>query len=143
MTALTHITTSGGLISAAFIENVREAGSRQRRVKPVSFALPWSAAPKSPAALGTHLGRTDQLCFPVPGSQDLESWFPRGIGCFRTPGPYNYVHGGISLQELVVPHLRVSQQTMGRPVKVQARLPQTQALPNFADYGILRNTSAK
>jgi len=26
----THITTSGGLISAAFIENVREPGSRQR-----------------------------------------------------------------------------------------------------------------
>ena len=28
----THISTSGGLISAAFLENVREAGSRQRGV---------------------------------------------------------------------------------------------------------------
>ena len=78
----------------------------------------------SKGVLGTHLGRTDQLRFPVPGSQDLEAWFPRGIGCFRTPGPYNYIHGGLSLQELVVPHLRVSQQVMGRPVKVRAELPQ-------------------
>jgi len=35
----THITTSGGLISAAFIENIREPGSRQRGVEPTSFAL--------------------------------------------------------------------------------------------------------
>ena len=51
MTPPTHITTSGGLISAAFIENVREPGSRQRGVEPASFALPWNPAPKSPAAL--------------------------------------------------------------------------------------------
>ncbi len=51
MTTRTHIHTSGGLISAAFIENVREPGSRQRGVEPASFALPWSSAPKSPAAL--------------------------------------------------------------------------------------------
>jgi hypothetical protein len=30
VTTPTHITTSGGLISAAFIENIREPGSRQR-----------------------------------------------------------------------------------------------------------------
>ena len=51
MSTLTHTTTSGGLISAAFIENVRQPGSRQRGVEPESFALPWAAAPKSPAAL--------------------------------------------------------------------------------------------
>jgi len=51
MPTSTHITTSGGLISAAFIENVREPGSRQRGVKPASFALPWADAPRSPAAL--------------------------------------------------------------------------------------------
>jgi hypothetical protein len=58
MTTPTHITTSGGLISA-FIENIREPGSRQRGVEPASFALgsaalttrPWAEAPKSPAAL--------------------------------------------------------------------------------------------
>jgi len=49
--SLTHITTSGGLISAAFIENVREPGSRQRGVEPVSFTLPWAEPQKSPAAL--------------------------------------------------------------------------------------------
>ena len=77
----------------------------------------------SKGVVGTHLGHTDQLRFPVPGSQDLVAWFPRGIGCFRTPGPYNYVHGGLSLQELVVPHLTVTQQVMGRPVGVRAELP--------------------
>jgi hypothetical protein len=51
MTTLTHITTSGGLISAAFIENVREVGSRQRGVEPASFALPWAEASKNPGAL--------------------------------------------------------------------------------------------
>lgn len=51
MTTATHITTFGGLISAAFIENVREPGSRQRGFEPASFALPWNPAPKSPAAM--------------------------------------------------------------------------------------------
>jgi len=47
----THITTSGGLISTAFIENIRELGTRQRGIEPESFALPWNPAPKSPRAL--------------------------------------------------------------------------------------------
>jgi hypothetical protein len=53
----THITASGGLISAAFIENIRQPGSRQRGVDPASFAVgrgasaPWSEAPRNPAAL--------------------------------------------------------------------------------------------
>lgn len=80
-------------------------------------------ARKSRYLVGPHLGKTDQLRFPVPGSQDLVAWFPRGIGCFRTPGPYNYVHGGLSVQELVVPHVTVTQQVMGRPVGVRVELP--------------------
>jgi hypothetical protein len=60
VTISTHITASGGLISAAFIENIRELATRQRGVEPESFALPspalhtgarGSAAPKNPAAL--------------------------------------------------------------------------------------------
>ena len=80
-------------------------------------------ARKSRYLVGPHLGKTDQLRFPVPGSEELMAWFPRGIGCFRTPGPYNYVHGGLSLQELVVPHVTVTQQVMGRPVGVRVELP--------------------
>lgn len=80
-------------------------------------------AKKSRYVLGHHLGHTEQLSFPVPGSEGLTAWYPRGIGCFRTPGPYNYVHGGLSLQELVVPHLVVSQQVVGRTVRVEAELP--------------------
>jgi hypothetical protein len=73
--------------------------------------------------VGQDLGRTEQLAFPVPGSVDLTAWYPRGIGCFKTPGPYNYVHGGLSLQELVIPHLTIRQQSVGRPVEVRAELP--------------------
>ena len=51
MTPHTHISTSGGLISAAFVENVREPGSRQIGVEPESFDLPWSPAPQNPAAM--------------------------------------------------------------------------------------------
>lgn len=39
MPQVIHITTFGGLISAAFIENIRELGSRQRGVEPASSAL--------------------------------------------------------------------------------------------------------
>jgi len=45
----------------------------------------------------------------VPASQlglggDLELAFPRGLGCFKTPGgAAAFFHGGTSLQELVVP----------------------------------------
>ena len=47
----THITTSGGLISAAFIENIRAPASRQRGAEPASFALPWAEPPRTPAEL--------------------------------------------------------------------------------------------
>ena len=73
--------------------------------------------------LGRGLGKTEQVAFPVPGSDDLIAWYPLGIGCFKTPGPYNYVHGGLSLQELVIPHLTITQQAVGRPVGVRAELP--------------------
>jgi hypothetical protein len=73
--------------------------------------------------LGRGLGKTEQVAFPVPGGDDLIAWYPLGIGCFKTPGPYNYVHGGLSLQELVIPHLTITQQSVGRPVGVRAELP--------------------
>jgi hypothetical protein len=64
-----HITTSGGLISAAFIENVREPGSRQRGVEPASFALPWMDPPQSPAALEETIATAWELL--------LERWDDR------------------------------------------------------------------
>jgi hypothetical protein len=47
---------------------------------------------------------------------------PRGIGCFLTPGPYNYMHGGPSLQELVTAHVIVKQAITERPVGVALQL---------------------
>jgi len=73
--------------------------------------------------LGTYLGSTDQLRYVVPGSEHLQAWFPRGTGCFRTPGAYNYVHGGLSLQELVVPHIVIEQRVVGKVVGVEADFP--------------------
>ncbi len=59
MTTPTHITTSGGLISAAFIKNVREpgpasAGPSRCRLPSVRLRSPQGPghrSPKSPAAL--------------------------------------------------------------------------------------------
>lgn len=74
-------------------------------------------------ALSAYAGGPDQLTFAVPGGGGLRAWFPRGVGCFRTPGPYNFVHGGAALQEVIVPHLLIEQQALGRPVEVTADFP--------------------
>lgn len=68
MPTSTHIIPSGGLISAAFIENVRELSTRQRGVEPESFALPWAEAPKSPAVL------EEDITFPIVRRKDEERW---------------------------------------------------------------------
>jgi len=73
--------------------------------------------------VGRGLGYTDQLRFPVPGSDGLEAWFPRGIGCFRTPGKYNYAHGGLSLQEIVIPCLTITRKAAGSIVAVELIAP--------------------
>lgn len=72
--------------------------------------------------VGRDLPSTDLPAMPVSGSDDLVAWFPRGVSCFLTPGPYNYMHGGISLQELVTAHVTVRQAVMERPVGVSLEL---------------------
>ncbi|MBN2006732.1 MAG: PglZ domain-containing protein, partial [Anaerolineae bacterium] len=76
--------------------------------------------------------------FPVHGS-DLTAWFPRGVGCFLTPGPYNYMHGGIALQEVVIPVIQIRQTALERPVGVSLELP-TGGLTTLAE---LRNAIFK
>ncbi len=61
----------------------------------------------------------EHLSFPVANSKDLRAWYPHGTICFKTPGRYNYVHGGPSLQETVVPHLVVRASALGVPVGVE------------------------
>ncbi|MCG3207810.1 MAG: hypothetical protein FOGNACKC_01410 [Anaerolineae bacterium] len=51
MSPTTHITTSGGLISTAFIENIRQPQTNQRGAQPDTYGLLRQAVPKSPAAL--------------------------------------------------------------------------------------------
>jgi len=72
--------------------------------------------------VGRDLPPTDLPTVPVSGSDGLVACFPRGIGCFLTPGPYNYMHGGISLQELITAHVAVRQAVTERPVGVSLEL---------------------
>lgn len=109
-----HIVTDHGFL---LLDDVSEAG--KVKVKDVP------ALKKSDRYLvGQHLGHTDQLRFPIAGSETLEGWFARGIGMFSTPGKYNYTHGGLSLQEVVIPCLTVSQQTSGGMVDVEMSAPE-------------------
>jgi hypothetical protein len=64
----------------------------------------------------------DLPTLPVAGSDDLIAVFPRGIGCFFTPGAYDYMHGGISLQEVITAHVTVRQSVAERPVSVDLEL---------------------
>lgn len=72
--------------------------------------------------VGRDLPPTDLPHLPVSGSRDLVAWFPCGVACFATPGAYNYMHGGLSLQEVVVPHVTVRQSVAYRPVNVALEL---------------------
>jgi hypothetical protein len=72
--------------------------------------------------IGRDLPPTDLPHLPVSGGRDLVAWFPRGIDCFITKGPYNYMHGGIALQEVVIPHLLVQQSVAERLVGVTLQL---------------------
>lgn len=74
---------------------------------------------KSPRyALGRDLPESEYLRFPVDGSDDLFAWYPHGVICFKAHGQYNYVHGGPSLQEAIVPAIRVRASELGTPVGV-------------------------
>ena len=71
---------------------------------------------------GQDLPPTDLPSMPVSGSDDLVACFPRGVSCFVTPGPYDFMHGGISLQELVTAHVTVRQSVEERPVGVSLEM---------------------
>jgi serine/threonine protein kinase len=73
--------------------------------------------------LGRNLPETDDyLRLPVRGSKDLTCYFPHGIACFKVKGRYNYVHGGLSLQEVVIPHLQARRDIERRPVGVEIQV---------------------
>lgn len=70
-----------------------------------------------------HGGQTPPGCRRVSGAElgydtDLEFIFPEGLGVFRAGGDLAFHHGGISLQELVVPVL-----TLRSPIEEAADRP--------------------
>lgn len=72
--------------------------------------------------IGRNLPPTELPHLPVSGSQDLMARFPWGIGCFVTTGPYNYMHGGIALQEIVTAHIHMQQTVQEQLVGVALEL---------------------
>jgi hypothetical protein len=57
-----------------------------------------------------HGGQTHSACFRVTAAQlgyagDMEFVFPRGVGVFKAGGALDFHHGGLSLQELIIPVL--------------------------------------
>lgn len=72
--------------------------------------------------IGRDLPPTDLPHLPVSGARDLVAWFPHGIGCFVTRDPYNYMHGGIALQEVIIPHIQIRQSVAERIVGVSMQL---------------------
>ena len=62
---------------------------------------------------------SEHLRFPVTTDGRVVGWFPHGITCFKSYGQYNYVHGGPSLQETIIPHLTVRPSVLSRTVGVK------------------------
>ncbi|MFW6115920.1 MAG: Eco57I restriction-modification methylase domain-containing protein, partial [Chloroflexota bacterium] len=59
--SITHITSSGGLISAAFIQNIRELDSHQPGTEPESFSMPGRPPTPSRAALEDDIAAAWEL----------------------------------------------------------------------------------
>lgn len=59
------------------------------------------------------------LRFPVFGSNKIAALYPPGLACFKAGGKYNYAHGGISLQEVIVPYVKVREDISYRPTGVE------------------------
>jgi len=60
--------------------------------------------------LGENLGRSDKVFhgkteITASAKDDLEFWSPRGYGRFHFVGGARFVHGGLSLQEIMIPIL--------------------------------------
>lgn len=77
--------------------------------------------------VGTEIERKNRIKFPLQSSY-LQAIFPHGITCFKTPGSYEYVHGGLSLQEIVIPHIKL--ETSSPKVKIEVALEVPEKLTN-------------
>jgi len=57
--------------------------------------------------VGRNLPKELGKVFELPNSDGLQFCVPRGIGIFRTRGGKQFFHGGLSLQEFIVPHIHL------------------------------------
>lgn len=67
---------------------------------------------------------TDLLTMPFPLDPAQRLAFPPGIACFGTAP--EYIHGGLSLQEVVVPHLKTWVTVKSEKIGVECVLPATE-----------------
>lgn len=118
MSQTSHISTSGGLISTAFIENIRQARTNQRGAQPDTFGLRLEGAPEAPTlrqssgalAIGADLGL--RLYDTMEAAQALPR-FRREVGRFRgqrsLEAEYRQYLSFASLLDLEATHRRVHQ----------------------------------
>lgn len=66
----------------------------------------------------------DQLTLPFSLDEKQRVAFPHGIACFS--GNNEYIHGGLSLQEIVVPHLKTWTTHKSEKIDVECILPTTE-----------------
>jgi hypothetical protein len=69
------------------------------------------------AMVGRDLSHTHALYLRVPCS-DLEVMVPRGMNSFKTYGGLEFCHGGVTLQELIIPVVVATWPAKARKVKV-------------------------
>ena len=70
-------------------------------------------------AIAREVPTSEHLHYPITHSEELVGCFPHSVTCFKAYGKYNYVHGGPSLQEVIIPHLTVRSSVLSQPVGVE------------------------
>jgi hypothetical protein len=93
-----HIVSDHGFI---IIENVTEADKI-----PIDKNIPILYAGHR-CIVGKSLPEDLGVIFDLPNSDGLKYCVPKNSGIFRKSGSCEFIHGGISLQEIVIPHIQV------------------------------------
>jgi hypothetical protein len=58
--------------------------------------------------VGKNLPEDLGVIFDLPDSEGLKFCTPQGTGMFKKSGKNEFIHGGVSLQEMVVPHIKIT-----------------------------------
>lgn len=62
-------------------------------------------------AIGQNIELKEYPKFKLRDNENYDIIFSRGLTCFKTPGKYDFIHGGVSLQEIIIPHLILTKES--------------------------------